>query len=154
MPLSINPEPCIVYINVSILAFPAISTKDVRFTADFYLNLRWHDLRLNFWDLDHDYVKNRLSEEELDTIWMPRIAFTNSFGKLLHVDKLSGTLIREKEALIEDISLDTEGKKDDIIFHLKSKFFLLFLQHIFFLVKTIQSIQAEDSFKNLLAILT
>ncbi len=37
----------VVYLNVSILALPYIDTAQLRFTADFYLNLRWYDLRVN-----------------------------------------------------------------------------------------------------------
>jgi len=35
-----------VYINVSVLAFPAIETVNLKITADLYLNLRWYDLRI------------------------------------------------------------------------------------------------------------
>ena len=34
-------NPLNVYINVSILAFPSIDTVNLKFTADFYLQLRW-----------------------------------------------------------------------------------------------------------------
>ena len=35
----------IVYMNVSVLAFPFIETIDLKFTADYFLNLKWYDLR-------------------------------------------------------------------------------------------------------------
>ena len=38
----------IVYMNVSILAIPSIETVSLSFTSDFYLNLRWYDLRIDF----------------------------------------------------------------------------------------------------------
>ena len=37
-----------VYLNVSVLAIPSIDTVALRFTADFYLNLRWYDLRIDY----------------------------------------------------------------------------------------------------------
>ncbi len=40
-------EAVVVYLNVSILALPYIDTAQLKFTADFYLNLRWYDLRVN-----------------------------------------------------------------------------------------------------------
>ena len=59
LPDSENRDPCIVFINVTIFALPILSTKELRFTADFYLNLRWYDLRLTLLDLN---LKNRMSE--------------------------------------------------------------------------------------------
>ena len=38
----------LVYLNVSVLAIPSIDTVALRFTADFYLNLRWYDLRIDY----------------------------------------------------------------------------------------------------------
>ena len=108
--LPVSLEPCIVYINVSILTFPSISTKDVKFTADFNLNLRWHDLRLYIWDLDHNFILNRLSKDDEEAIWMPKISFINSLGPVTSVGSLTGVSIRENNPLKEDISRATEGK--------------------------------------------
>ena len=36
---------CVVYMNVSVLAFPFIETMNLKFTADYFLNLKWYDLR-------------------------------------------------------------------------------------------------------------
>ncbi len=41
-------ETFVVYINVSVLAFPVIETVNLKFTVDFFLNLRWYDLRIAF----------------------------------------------------------------------------------------------------------
>ena len=109
MPVSLTAEPTLIYINVSILAFPTISVKDSKFSADFYLNLRWHDLRINLWDLDHDYSKNSLSNEELNSIWKPKLAFVNTLSQTYSIQQLQGMLIRESDALNEDSSLATEG---------------------------------------------
>ncbi len=38
----------LVYINVSVLAFPFIETFNLKFTSDFFLQLRWYDLRIDF----------------------------------------------------------------------------------------------------------
>ena len=110
IPVALNAEPTIIYINISLLALPIISTKDVKFAADFYLNVRWHDLRLDMWDLDHDFAKNSLSKEEIDTLWMPELGFVNSLlSESYIIQPLKGTLIKENGPLMEDISLATEG---------------------------------------------
>ena len=53
-------EPLTVYINVSVLAFPEIDTMNLKFTADFYLNLRWNDVRLDLLDLNNITTLNVL----------------------------------------------------------------------------------------------
>ena len=35
-------SPLIVYMNVSVLAFPLIETVNLKFTADYFLNLKWY----------------------------------------------------------------------------------------------------------------
>ena len=35
-------SPLIVYMNVSVLAFPFIETVNLKFTADYFLNLKWY----------------------------------------------------------------------------------------------------------------
>ena len=110
LPVSETQEPLIVYINVSINTYPVISTKNVRFTADFYLNLRWRDLRLTFWNLEHDFVKNGISQKNLGKMWQPKLVFKNSLGQQNPIGSTSGTLIRDGSPLDEDIMLATEGK--------------------------------------------
>ena len=82
----------------------------VRITADFKINLRWRDLRLKFLNLDHSYVKNRMTEKDMETIWKPKLAFTNSLGSENPIGPMIGMLIREDNPLKEDLSLATEGK--------------------------------------------
>ena len=106
LPVNENLDPCIVFINITISAFPIISTKDVRFTADFYMNLRWYDARFRFLDLN---LKNRMSEKDLESIWMPKILFSNSLGPLKTVGSTVGRIIRENDPLDEDITQSLEG---------------------------------------------
>ena len=110
LPVSEIHEPCVVYINVSINSYPEISTKNVKFTADFYLNLRWRDLRLTFWNLEHDFVKNQISHKNFEKMWQPKLVFKNALGQKSPIGSASGILIREGSPLDEDISLATEGK--------------------------------------------
>ena len=70
----------VVYMNVSVLAFPKIETIALRFTADFYLNLKWYDLRLDFRDLNTITSLNTLSRTDRDAIWTPKLGFTNALG--------------------------------------------------------------------------
>ena len=109
LPVSENQEPCIIYINVSINSFTEISTKHVKFTTDFYMNLRWYDLRISLWDLDHNYIKNRMTQNNLDKLWQPTLVFTNSLGPQNPIGSKRGALIREGNPLEEDISLAKEG---------------------------------------------
>ena len=109
MPVSVTAKPTMIYINVSLLTFPSISTKDVKFSADFYLNIRWHDLRVDMWNLNNDFSKNHISKEELYTLWKPEIAFVNSLSQLFSSQPLKGILIKESDPKNEDISLANEG---------------------------------------------
>ena len=104
-------DPCLIYMNASVLAFPFIETVNLKFTADFYLNLRWYDTRIYFRDLNNVTSLNALSMHDKEMIWTPRLAFTNALGPLqTKMDSLSsGVLIRNGTALPEDITLSTEG---------------------------------------------
>ena len=97
--------------NASVLAFPFIDTVNLKFTADFYLNLRWYDTRIFFRDLNNVTSLNALSLHDKESIWTPRLAFTNALGpRQTKMDSLSsGLLIRHGNPLAEDISLSTEG---------------------------------------------
>ena len=110
VPVSQTGEPCIAYINISISTFPEISTKNVGITADFKINLRWHDLRLKFLNLDHSFEKNIMTEKDMETVWKPKLAFTNSLGTENPIGPMIGMVIREDNPLNEDLSLATEGE--------------------------------------------
>ncbi len=43
--------PLKVYVNISIMTFPSIDTVGLQFTADVFLNLRWFDQRVVFYNL-------------------------------------------------------------------------------------------------------
>lgn len=92
-------SPLIVYMNVSVLAFPFIETVNLKFTADYFLNLKWfvfidffhcillpsitifrYDLRINFQDLNNVTALNSLSTLDIDKLWTPKLAFTNALG--------------------------------------------------------------------------
>ena len=109
--LEIIGDPVIVYMNVSVLAFPSIETMKLSFTSDFFLNLRWYDLRVSLQDLNVVTTLNILSTSDKSEIWTPKLAFTNALGPFeTEVDSLTtGVLIREGQALDEDITLETEG---------------------------------------------
>ena len=110
VPVSKTREPCIVYINISINAFPEINTKRVKIIADFKINLRWYDVRLKFLNLDHSFVKNIMSEKDTEIIWKPKLEFTNSLGSENPIGPMVGMLLREDNPLKEDFSVATEGK--------------------------------------------
>ena len=111
IPRDVNGDPCYVYINISVLAFPLIETVNLKFTADFYLNLRWYDPRIDFQDLNNVTSLNSLSKQGLENIWTPKLAFTNALGPFQTIiDQLTvGVLLREGNPLPEDIYISTEG---------------------------------------------
>ena len=112
LPIDESGDPCIVYINVSVLAFPKIDTMNLKFTADFYLNMRWYDLRLEYQDLNNLTFLNAISDEDKRSLWVPKLAFLNALGPYTTVvdDVNSGVIIREGSRLSEKINLATEGK--------------------------------------------
>ena len=111
LPIDESGDPCIVYINVSVLAFPKIDTMNLKFTADFYLNMRWYDLRLEYQDLNNLTFLNAISDEDKRSLWVPKLAFLNALGPYTTVvdDVNSGVIIREGSRLSEKINLATEG---------------------------------------------
>ena len=111
IPRDVSGNPAKVYINISVLAFPNIDTVTLKFTADFYLNLRWYDPRIEFQDLNNITSLNSLSKHGRDSIWTPRLAFTNALGPVqTMVDELTeGLLHREGNPLPEDVYQANEG---------------------------------------------
>ena len=111
LPVNENREPCFIYMNVSILAFPKIDTMNLKFTADFYLNLRWYDLRIQLLDLNNNTFLNGMSFEDRKSVWAPKLAFLNALGPYSTiVDETSGgVLVREGRPLQENIELPIEG---------------------------------------------
>ena len=106
-PIETN-KPCIIHINISINSLPDISTTNSYFTADFYLNLRWRDPRLDLLDLNQDFVMNTMTKEELDEIWQPKFAFIKALGPQNPIGPMMGTLIKEDKRMEDTISA-TEG---------------------------------------------
>eukprot|EP00094_Tigriopus_californicus_P006421 TCALIF_06184-PA protein Name:"Similar to GLRB Glycine receptor subunit beta (Homo sapiens)" AED:0.20 eAED:0.20 QI:0/1/0.66/1/1/1/6/0/430 len=100
-----------IYLNISVLALPYIETSTLKFTADFYLNLRWYDLRIDFRDLNNITLLNSLNEVDQNSIWTPRLAFVNALGPYQTVvdEKTAGVLVREDDPLDEDVTLPIEA---------------------------------------------
>lgn len=119
-------SPLPIYMNVSILAFPFIETVALKVTADFFLNLRWYDSRLDFRDLNVIHSLNSLSLSSMNQLWTPKLAFLNALGPYqTEVDKLSvGLLVREDSPLDEDITQEREGKTQWHSFHEQAKKFI------------------------------
>ncbi len=105
-------DPVVVFINVSIVALPYIDTAQLKFTADYYLNLRWYDLRVDLKDLNRISLLNVLSEDDVSKIWKPQLTFTNALGPFQteYDGQTTATVIRESEPLQEDLELATEGE--------------------------------------------
>ncbi|XP_023348145.1 uncharacterized protein LOC111716869 [Eurytemora carolleeae] len=103
-PRSKGNQPVPVYINISILAYPDIDTMGLKFTSDYYINLRWYDGRLSFKDLNDNSILNNVQLEALITMWSPQLAFLNALGPFQTVvDDLSVcTIVLEKAPTFDD----------------------------------------------------
>jgi len=109
-PRSVTPGPIPIYFNVSILAFPEIDTIGLQFTADYYINLRWYDGRLDYKDLNDVSLLNGVPTDVLRQLWTPQLAFTNALGPFQTVvDELSVCTINlENDPTYEDLSSSNE----------------------------------------------
>lgn len=79
-PSSKGTDPLPIYLNVSILALPSIKTVDLQFTADYFINMRWYDHRLQFKDLNDKSILNGVNTLDLLKIWSPSLKFLNALG--------------------------------------------------------------------------
>ena len=71
-------DPLSVTLNVSVLAFPIISTLEMSFLCDFILLMRWVDPRLKFYNLVDTYALNSLSVNKQLELWTPVLSFPNA----------------------------------------------------------------------------
>ena len=77
-PLTSTGDPLSVTLNVSVLAFPIISTLEMSFLCDFILLMRWVDPRLKFYNLVDTYALNSLSVNKQLELWTPVLSFPNA----------------------------------------------------------------------------
>ena len=84
-----------IFVSVEILSLPKIDTLALTFTADFYLQMRWVDPRLTFYDLRGTAELNSLSSAVQTKIWSPKLGFTNAkiIGGTL-VDSTTTTVVQ------------------------------------------------------------
>jgi hypothetical protein len=129
IPRGTSGSPLKVYMNISILAFNEIDTVNLRFTVDFFLNMRWYDLRIDFRDLNKISSLNSLSADDRDSIWVPKLGFENALGPFqTEVDSLTaGELIRETGPLPQDYSKSIEGKRHIYICYLSFPYTYLYV---------------------------
>ena len=77
-PITATGDPLAVSVNVTILAFPDISTLEMSYLCDYVLLMRWVDPRLKFYNLVDKYELNTLSVSVLKKIWVPIFSFPNA----------------------------------------------------------------------------
>lgn len=111
IPRATGGGPLIIHMNVSVLAFPNIDSFHLKFTADFFLNLRWHDNRIAFRDLNKASLLNSLGAEDMMKVWTPHLVFFNALGPYTTVvdSKTNMRLLMEDEPLLEDMTQSVEG---------------------------------------------
>ena len=80
--------------------------------VDFYLGLRWRDSRLMYRDLNKVSSLNHLTLSVMESLWVPKLAFTNALGPVQTTvgNSSVGTLLREGLAQKEDLSQYIESK--------------------------------------------
>ncbi|XP_059081415.1 uncharacterized protein LOC131879190 [Tigriopus californicus] len=110
-PRPIDGGPLPIFINVSVLAFPAIDTVNLKFTSDFILNLRWKDSRITFQDLNAASLLNLLGKDDILRVWTPQLVFSNALGPYTTIvdTKTSMLIVMEDEPLLEDMTQAVES---------------------------------------------
>ena len=110
-PITATGDPLSVTLNVSILAFPDISTLQMSFLCDYNLLMRWVDPRLQFYNLVDTFALNSLSASKQAQLWTPILSFPNARqaeGSL--VDSGSNTVaLKLGSPLEDDISRSVEA---------------------------------------------
>ena len=81
-PSLIAGDPLSIKFSLNIVAFPAIKTQDLTFETMLQLKLSWQDVRLDYLNLKEDKTLNLLDKAAVDSIWTPRVFFSNAFGNL------------------------------------------------------------------------
>ena len=108
---NVDHDPINLYINISIIAVPEINTKELKFTVDFEINLRWFDSRLHFWNLQNRSIINRMKQKDQEVMWKPELLFVNALGPPVdNVGSSTVVLVKQGNPLKENISLHKEGK--------------------------------------------
>ena len=87
-------------------------TVDLQFTADYFINMRWYDHRLQFKDLNDKSILNGVNTLDLIKIWSPELKFLNALGPYQTViDDLNVcTIILEHPPTFDDYSKSVECK--------------------------------------------
>ena len=62
-------------------AFTEIASIDLRLSVDFFIRLRWKDPRISFKDLRNGTSLNPLSDDEIMSLWTPRLGLTNGLSE-------------------------------------------------------------------------
>lgn len=110
-PITETGEPVNVALNVTILAFPLISTLELSFLADFVLLMKWADPRLVFANLRDKIELNSLSLKLQTSIWTPTLSFPNARqAEGTVVDSGSGSkVLKQGVPLSDDFSQAVEA---------------------------------------------
>ncbi|KAK3867319.1 hypothetical protein Pcinc_027213 [Petrolisthes cinctipes] len=75
-------KPLRVIFYINIISFPSIVTQDLLFRTTVALSLRWKDIRLSYLNLKDDTTLNLLNGVTVDSVWTPRVFFSNARGNV------------------------------------------------------------------------
>ncbi len=87
----------------------------MKFTVDYFLNLRWRDRRFDMRNLNEDTTLNKLSYKTISMMWVPQLSFFNALGNLqTTLDRMtSAVVVRGKgNKFRDDFSSAAEGSKE------------------------------------------
>jgi hypothetical protein len=101
------------YMNITVFSINNFNEMFMTYKAKFSLNLRWLDWRVTFYNLKQSRQNfNYIGEDNLKTLWLPRIIFSNSENeKYLQFDALSSVIVQRIGP--PTLSLTTEVNEDE-----------------------------------------
>lgn len=66
------------YIDMDLKKFLDIDENNGFFRVNFFVQMTWFDIRLQFFNLKHNPAANTLTQNESERIWRPKVQFRNS----------------------------------------------------------------------------
>ena len=121
-----------VSLMVNIKSFPEIDAIKLSFIMNFNLRMMWSDHRLIMNDLDTlNSMSNVINEEDLKTLWMPVLSFSNALGPYqTKLDEQTfATIMAVGNSTLKSKLADTEGQMysgGDQIIIIDKEYFLEF----------------------------
>ncbi len=72
-----------IWVDVRLLDFSEINVTKMKMKVDFVLSLTWFDRRLEFFNLKPSFSLNKLTLNDLRSLWVPEIIFAQTEGNII-----------------------------------------------------------------------